>query len=87
MEELKQMALDECKRRGGSNCKLLTIGYEGGWWGILIGQKADGKYTIESLRNQPSELIVREKLFAVFRKDGGIKESEVLFNALHVKGN
>jgi hypothetical protein len=58
MEELKKMGLDECNRRGGANCKLFTTGNEGGWWGILIGAKADGNYTIESIRGQTSEAAV-----------------------------
>jgi hypothetical protein len=58
--------------------------------GIAYRAESDRAYTMDELkkmaldechRQQESEAVVKAKLFAAFRKDGGIKESEVLYNA------
>src|SRR4051812_6097545 len=63
MDELKKIGMDGCKSRGGVNCRLMYSSSEGGWWGVILGTRRDGRTLYEAVYGQSSETNARTNLF------------------------
>ena len=86
MEELRKIGLDICKNKGGVNCKLLYSSDEGGWWGLLMGTRADGRTLYEAVYGQSTETGARTNLLELYRRHNGTEPKDARIKVWHVKG-
>jgi len=77
-EELRNLAMDQCKHQGGINCRLYYEKDNGGWWAIIRG--ATEKYAIyfEAVSGAASEQEAIDAVKKRYKGDGGIDGDNIV---------
>jgi hypothetical protein len=70
LEQYKELALNECKKRGGIDCQLYYAGKERGWWAVIRGYNAaDRVMTYQCIHGKRSKAEAEKELREQYLKE------------------
>lgn len=71
-KECEDVAIKTCKEKGGANCTLLYKSSKSGWWGIITGQKSDGRNYFQGGDGYGSKEEAEREVRRKYKADGGV---------------
>ena len=71
-EEYKKTAMKACEDNGGTNCKIVGIDNDAGWWAFISGRDQNGGIAAQVSLGQASESAAKAEVLKKYRDEGGV---------------
>ncbi len=75
--ECEDVAKKMCREKGGTSCTELYRSSKKGWWGIINGQKSDGRNFFQGGDGYSSQSEAERQVRNKYRQDGGANADNV----------
>ncbi len=75
--ECEDVAKKLCREKGGTNCTELYRSAKKGWWGIINGQKSDGRNFFQGGDGYSSKSEAEDAVRTKYRNDGGMNAGSI----------
>ncbi len=75
--ECEDVAIKTCREKGGKSCTELYRSSKKGWWGIINGQKSDGRNYFQGGDGYSSKTEAENAVRAKYRADGGVNATSI----------
>ena|GEM_PF-6884478 len=76
-KECEDYAIRMCKEKGGTKCTELYRSTKAGWWGVISGQKADGRNYFQGGNGYATKAEAENEVRKKYRQDGGVNADKV----------
>ena len=76
-KECTDLAIKECKSKGGNNCTFFYKSAKTGWWGVISGKKQDGRNYFQGGDGYSSQSEAERAVRKKYRDDGGADADNV----------
>lgn len=85
--ECRDVAIKECRNKGGQNCTLLYQSEKKGWWAVINGRRSDGKIYIQGADGYASKSEAENAVRKKYEQGGGLNANAVEVYAWYVYAN
>jgi hypothetical protein len=75
--ECEDVAKNMCREKGGNSCTELYRSSKKGWWGIINGQKSDGRNYFQGGDGYSSKTEAENAVRAKYKADGGLNAGSI----------